>query len=624
MNKRNYWASLFIVVMIFCFMPVNILAGYTFSLPEQALAGPGQDLINQWCVRIDFDTSNRLHAVWVDEGPPVFFRGTVIDNTGSILAPFDAYNNTTSYQYDAPFIKRSMQDTTKMLTFGLEFTGSLLNGALSSWDLNDLPSEPGVVNLTTTPLLPPSFLTEEQIDILAVGDYLIYVYENSPDLLLRRYNLSTGAWDPSEELIQALPNTIFHYPNLAVDDDNFIYLSYDSYNTSTGRTNLIARRSATAMLIDDFYQEVYILFSDIGSFNAAFAVAGSSSLPYCAFLYADPNASSLEFVCNMDQKFDWSQDIWGGIPYTISMHSYGPFLGPNAAFAADGETLYVTWADDSPGTYEIFASVSHDGGASFDNEEQLTNNGVSILGAPEIATGTEPGNVAIAYIKNMGDAHSPFALVSMPTFFDTCGSNPAGYWDSYAGVTVVTGPVIPYSQPACYMMATAKGQLVSDYGSIEQFGGVDLYFHDDTSINNTNFLVSLENGNAKGVIRMLGVRNETTQSNYSYFGPLGWEDLGVPRTTGWHHIIINANETDGLTASLEYTPGVSVSRTDPLFETFTSVIIEGGTASDPYYIDDVTIHAFPLATEPQPIPASSTLFLGLLLAAVGIFLIRRR
>jgi hypothetical protein len=503
-----------------------------------------------------------------------------------------------------------------------DFAGPNLNCIISHWDLTTLPGTP-VVNIENpTPLLPMVFSSSNDFDFIAVDNYIIYVYEFYPDLYLRRFNVTSGNWDTSETVLYAVSLTDLQNPRLAVDSDNYIYLSYDSHTSVPEQWHLMVRRSSAPGIVDDFQIEVIPRSSGSGEFNADLAVAGNSGSEYCALVFWDPNASSDEIVCDTSIAQDWTIEFWGGLPYTVASQGSGLFvLGPSAAFDADGETLYVTWADNSLGNDEVWGAISRDGGLTFDNREQLTDNAMSLIDGPVIATGTDPGVYAIAYTRNTGGLNSPFVLCSVPAFFDQCNGPPSNYWDIYDGVTQSTNQY--FSEPYSYQMATAatRGQLISEYGSVEHTGGVNLMFYDDTTITTEDFYVALENNNARGVIRMLGVRNDTTNTNYAYsLNGEDWVDLMVPRATGWHNLVITANETDGLSM---YIDDITHVQTDPAFQTFTRVVIDGGTSSDPYYVDDISVHAVPLI-EFRPIPATSPLFLVLLLAGVGVILVRRK
>ncbi|MCD4652820.1 hypothetical protein K8T06_02675, partial [bacterium] len=354
-------------------------------------------------------------------------------------------------------------------------------------------------------------------------------------------------------------------------------------------------------------------------------IAGDSGTEYCTLVYKDPFSSAVTSLsCHMAIATDWGIDIWASV--IASFGTVSPsgtsVLGPNAAFDSDNETLYVVWADDRSTYHEVYGVISYDAGVWFQSEQQLTNNGQTLIEAPVIVTGTESGNLAIAYTRNTSTGDSPYVLVSMPAFFDKCDTDPGNYWDSYAGVSVDSTTIPPFSMPACYRLETAstKGQLINQY-TVEQEGGIDLYFYDDTTITTENFFVALENTNAKGVIRMLGVRNETTQSNYAYSADgVNWTDWGVPRSTGWHHITMTTSEAVGLEMSIEYSPGLTAHYADPAFQYFTKITIEGGDTGDPYFVDDIEVHAISTLDE-RPIPTSSHFSLALLMIIMSVLVV---
>jgi hypothetical protein len=52
----------------------------------------------------------------------------------------------------------------------------------------------------------------------------------------------------------------------------------------------------------------------------------------------------------------------------------GPATDSKAPIAASGEHVYVIWDTDKPGNWEIMFRASHDGGRSFDDKINLSQN----------------------------------------------------------------------------------------------------------------------------------------------------------------------------------------------------------------------------------------------------------
>ncbi len=76
--------------------------------------------------------------------------------------------------------------------------------------------------------------------------------------------------------------------------------------------------------------------------------------------------------------------------------------------------------------------------------------------------------------------------------------------------------------------------------------------------------------------------------------------------------------------TIEHSPGSVATWTDNTFTSFTSITIEGGDATDPYFVDEVQVLAIP-APVGLPVPALS--WFGMLICLVltgAIIIIRRR
>jgi len=617
---NNCLVGICVIAIFMCLSTVTVQGSFTFSLPEQMLSDPGSESTPQWNADICFDSVNRLHAVWVDtifSTPEIY--GTVVNRMGQIQHQFNGYHPLIGNDYYMPFMQKNLYDTNKMCVFAIEdFSGPYVRGVNSEWDLSTLPLEPGVTNINTFDLaITTSPSTRNDIDVVSSGNYLIYAYAFYPDLHLNRFNVVSQAWESPEIIIAGGTDTLLN-PSLAAGDDGYIYLAYNK-TISSSIYELIVCRSNGPGVINGFLPARLVATNNNEEYKADIVVAGNVGSEHCALVYRDAQPTTPEAVCSMETAGDW-YGTWGGAVTTYSTIWMSSFMGPNAAYDADGETLYVVWADNRYTDDEVFGVVSYNAGLTFQNVNALTNNAQSLIQAPIIATGPDSGNLAIAYCRNNGTGTSPYVLFSMPEFFDKCDSDPSNYWDGSSGVVVDSIFSQPYTAPACYRLETAskKGQLINHY-SVEQQGGIDLYFYDDTSITTQNFSVIIENANAKGVIRMLGVRNETTQSNYSYYNG-SWIDWSVPRSTGWHHIVMTASEENGLEMSLEYSPGSTAYNLDFSFQYFTDITIEGGDTGSPYYVDDIEVHALPV-TDDEPIPASSTVSLLLLLAGISILLV---
>lgn len=346
-----------------------------------------------------------------------------------------------------------------------------------------------------------------------------------------------------------------------------------------------------------------------------------------ATAYQDPMVPDKIIVASVEHNGDWVDSAWTG-NYTVLNAAPGAstlIRGPDLAFGVNKIFLYAVWFDDRAGGECLFGAISFTGGLTWGHDRQLTYGTPMLQNPPQIITGYSPGNLAVAYTRYTGVGISPHALVIMPLFYDGCDDDPATYWDSFTGVTPV---FLPFHglQGRSYEMTNGsdRGRLERDFGPQENQGSVDLYFYDDIVNVNEDFYIGLDNDNRRGVIRMLGVRNDTTNNNYWYYDGAEWINWGAEavRSTGWHHVAMTVNEA-GLYMSLEYADGEYATWYDPSYTAFTSVFIEGGSDTEPYYVDDVQVEVLPLES-PVAIPAASPLFLIMLLAGFAILLHRSR
>ncbi|HPQ40406.1 MAG TPA: hypothetical protein PLV45_08530, partial [bacterium] len=553
--------------------------------------------------------------------------GTVVQPDMFVLTPFGAVNGNPIYRYDHPFVFRNDYDSSKMYVHILEAGGAEYKTAPAQWDLNDLPGTPTVTDLAQFLMSSATGLSRDQLDVLSVGNFIVYVIEAGPDLRYNFYNVATDTWNSTEGVIAAALNHQLRNPRLAKDDSNYIYLCYEDVFPTAPSYALTVRRSASAMTFPvlNWNSAIPAASSTLGYHYADLAVTGTSGSETTALVYQNPEAATgIELNRSVAQAMNWSGTTWSGSTMTFNfMTSATVALGPAIEFDANGSTLYVVWADNRLGYDEIYGMISYDGGMNFDPEQRLTFNSEDIVETPVIATGTQPGALAIAYVRTGGGGVSPYCLASMPDFYDTCDQDPAttGFWDGYSGVSVDL-TVTPVSPPGCYRMATTpvKGQLIHSYGSVEHTGSLDLYFYDsmDMTIGN-DFFAGMDNNAVKGIIRMLGVKNDVNPNNYSYSfdGGVTWTTWsGAPRSTGWHRIIMTVDAALGLTMSLEYQPGMTVTATDPSFTAFTDVIIQGDDDVDPYFVDDIQVIAIPVIGE-APIPAASPVSMALMLLGIG-------
>ena len=624
--KRGTWKKGGMVCLWLLIMAAQgAYAGFNFIRPAIMLTDGGSLSYSE--VNIDFDNDNALHAVWLDDisGYKQIF-GTSVLRDGTVLGKFPAMISTPSQNYGLPHIFRNAADTSKMYEFAINRNiiepDSLLEAAY--WDLTLLPAAPGVIPFGSINLNTANTVGGSHFDMVSAGSLIVYAVTVSPAIHIRPYNVSGGYWD-SETIISPEANHVLSYPRLSKDETGCIYLSYNSQHITFLDNELYVMRTSLPNQTVLWLPAVSVAASPDSMFRAELTVEGLSVDQKTALVYTT-GPSPIEIVANVAMGNMWpSEGVWPGVPVVAAAipGSVTMFLGPDAAYSPGGSRLYITWADDRElSNSELYGIISYDGGLSFGSTETLTDLNMYIMEPPSIISGTELGNLAVGFILSDGDGSNPYALVSQSDFLDACDDSPALFWDGYAGVTVDSGTYLSF--PACYRMASEslKGTLLQDYGTLEQTGYISLYFYDDPAITGTDFLVGMENANSKGVIRMLGVRNDTTQENYSYNSNGTWLDSGIPRQLGWHQIVMSVEATTGLIMSLEYAPGSTASWSDGTFTSFTSVSIDGGSDTDPYYVDDIQLLAVPIPG--NPLPATTWFGLAIGLSMTGLLIVRSR
>lgn len=606
------------------------LGSLTFVRGEVALFDPGVESLTQSSLDVHFDQSNRLHAVFSDERDSGFQHifGTTMLRNGVVTQNFQAYiPPLNSDLFDNGQILSLPGYPDQMFMLGIDTTSSTLSAVVSSWDLSTLPA-PTVTNLNSSVMLGTGIT---YLDTAASGDYLFYVYSYNGLLYLNRYSVAFNSWDTTETVIFAADKLLFA-PHLVADDAGFLYLGYQQFDSIGSTWDFVVRRSLMPLNpAPGFLVEHMITMSPRTSQfpHIDLAVTGDSvsGTLKVATAYQDPLVPDKTIVASVEHNGDWSDPGWVA-GYSILNGAPGSstlIRGPDLAFGVNKIFLYAVWFDNRAGGECLFGAISFTGGLTWQRDRQLTYGTPVLQDPPQIITGYSPGNLAVAYTRNTGVGISPHALVIMPVFYDPCDDDPAAYWNTFTGVTPV---ILPFHglQGRSYEMANGsdRGQLLRDFGSQENHGSVDLYFYDDVGNVNEDFFIGLDNNNRRGVIRMLGVRNESTTYNYSYFDGSNWIDWGstAARSTGWHHVMLTVNEA-GLYMSLEYTDGEYATWYDSTYTSFTAVFIEGGSDAEPYYVDDVQVEVLPLES-PLELPAASPLFLTLLLAGVSLLIHRSR
>lgn len=604
---------------------------FQFLQPEYRMVEDAYQSLIQLEPAVTFDQSGNVHVMYYDgrgSGTSHIYGATLMPD-GEITVSYRAYAGVENSPHIKPFIFPGTYFPSRCYVGCIDTSGTYSNCALGYFDGSSFPATPVPYDQSSCVLASSSI---DCFETMNRSIQIYYVYDYLGDLYLNSFDETSGTWG-AEKLVSSIsPDENYSAPSFAMDDDGYIYLAYSVYNSLSTTTILRVRRSGIPGSISTWADERTV-DSTSGSHAYEPKIAATGQYPSTLkvmIAYRLPSTTSQRIIGEMEENGNWTatvpEDFVGWGPYNISnsLGSTNTINGPDVVYDAAGD-LYIVWSDDRNAVFQLYGNVRYDGGISMDfaNEVQLGGGLGGIFGSPALAAGFYPGDIAVVYSRNNGMYTNPYLLVSRATFFDSCDSDPAftGFWTAYSGVAVVTS--MYYSPPGCYILGTGKGMLLRDFGTLEQQGSVTLQFYDSGSITE-DFYVALNNDNLKGVIRMLGVRNDTTQSNYSYsYDGLNWIDIGGMRTVGWHEIRFDVNDS-GLVMSIGLQGGGAASKSDPAFTSFTSIEMQGGSGTSPYFVDDIRVEAYPLVAAPPPLPASSLMTLLIAVIAIGLLILRKR
>ncbi|HPQ41848.1 MAG TPA: hypothetical protein PLV45_15885, partial [bacterium] len=549
---------------------------------------------------------------------------------GRVTLNFPAYDiamNSQVFDYGHVMTLPGYPDAMFML--GIEETGPAKSIVASQWDLTSLPAAPGLSNFNSIPI-PAS--TVGILNTAAFGNHVFYVYNYNNELHLNRLDVSSNSWDPVETIIGSAGEEL-SFPLLAVDDEGFLYLGYQQYSIPGGTWQFVIRRSINPSDIATGFDVEHIInpVPALSFFpHLALAVAGDATTGNLkvAVAYQNPLTVDYDIATSVEFNGNWTDANWTGV-YNVINAAPGittSIQGPDLAFGVNKIRLFAVWLDDRTGQDNIYSAVSFTGGLNWTHDRQLTTGNPVMESVPQVITGHAPGNLAIAYARNNGIGISPYAFVLMATFYDFCDDDPSVNWNTYTGVSPVTTQFHGLTGKS-YQLANAvsDGELLRDFGSEPQVGSVDLYFYDDTANTLEDFTIGLDDNSVKGVIRMLGVKNDVTpQGYYAYYDGSQWISWSpdAVRSTGWHHVVMTVTEAEGLVMALEYADGEIVTWSDPTYTGFTSIFVQGGSVSEPYYVDDVQVEVYP--RDDASLPATSPVSLILLLGGFYLILSRIR
>lgn len=624
--------SLFFVGIAIVCLTVSVAAvGFEFPRGEIPLVEPDYEADNQDAPQVAFDLFGNAHAVWEDDRLTGNFHmyGCSVLADGTISASYPGYTGLGVNSYLYPYIFKA-DSSTYMYGFTIDTTGTSFSLENVRIDPATLPGAPITTDLSNNPYFGPTSI--EYFDMVQGQDYVFYVYKTltSDSLFLGGYQESGEEWVTLNQELTAPANYRYIHPRLAMDDAGYIYIAYDRefYDPTPSGWSLMARRSVNPLDIASFYNERYIMGSFASGYRPVLAVTGAapSNLKVAvAYFHDDIDA---EVFCTMEENGDWvGGGTWAGPDPGVVLNSYtNPGLnvaGPEAAYDSD-KNLYVVWTDDRMGYTEFYGNYSLDGGVTFESSDFRFAPGLQdITGEFSLDTGPNPGDIALAYIRDLGSVSIPCMLYSGAALYDSCDQDPgsSGQWSSWGGIFVDNSNYV--SPPASYQFVPSKGMLMRDFGATEYLGRLTLQLYDSNS-SAEDFWIGVSNNNEKGVIRMLGVKNNVSSYCYSLDGGVTWQPFGGVRSAGWHEIVIEVMDT-GTLLSIETSPGSVVSVGDGTLTSFTTIETQGGGTAGSFNIDNVRLETIlPEGSAPLETPSMSLFGLLATLMVIGGYLILRR
>lgn len=587
-------------------------------------------------VQGEFDWNDNFHVVWQDtrDGNTQIYGTTIMPGTSVPLANYRTHNLFTANNLTFSRIHRSIYDINSMYVMTLNTDlAATFSFCPSSLDYTGLPAAPAVNDAVTgSSIVDAAGVTSA---VMAGVSTMVYAMEYNGNIYVRAFDVSTSTWDVAETVLSPPPDYTYHHPQLCTDAADYVYVIYDRFYTMNSEYDIAVQRSQSPANVSAFEAETVIsgtLTMD-GFHDPDIAACGAYPADLqVAIAWVDPGMITSIWY-GYESNGDWTDTTWtGSAPLQLNpdVMSTVSVQGPELVFDANNITLYAAWADDRSGPMDLhFCAIETP--YTVGPDQQLTTS-AEIQDRPYVAAGPTMNNVAVVYSAIDGSFPSPFALMFRADFFDDCSIPPenTGYYTSVSGVFVDYTSVIPLSPPACYRFENAyakSGTLLLDYATTEHTGSIDMYFYDDETITSEgdDFFITFNNGNLKGVIRMLGVKNDISPTNYSYYNGVQWVASPLERNTGWHHVVISVGE-GGIEMAMEEYPlsgYLAPVYSDGILTSFTSIQMEGGNAGSPYFVDDILLETNPADTAPISTPSTSTGFLIIALAVMGIWLVRR-
>ncbi len=572
-----------------------------------------------------FDLSQNLHLIW--SGDPTMSIKRIyhrkVEPSGVWMATepaaVDGSCTTVDCGFDYPAI--AMGNSTCMVVY----PGGATHPSMDSTELNvtsGIWTFRGQADTGTQGPYP-------EVAVAAYGNFVFAAHQYQNGFRVVRYN--SGVWETGSEFTW-VPGGSISYENIdvAVDAEGFIYVVFDSLDSGSGFYGVGACRSIDPYDVTAGFHSIRIVESGHPDFfyaHPSISVTGSESTSDLAVTigWVHLNASNPQVYAMTEYNGTWYSIALFSGPGNKACSWTGGVVSSDIDLVRDSNgTIQMVWLDYRTGSNEVYGAVSYDDGANFLPDECIScGDGASgTVSDPAITRTT--GSIkrtAVAYSR-MVDGHDHVFLSYIASqFYDSCDTDFSN-WDSASGVVIDHSfSHDPGGGSFRFQASKGRGLLANDFSPEQLTGTVDFWFFD--SLSNTadfSFKISGDDGTKSGVYRMVGINNASSHSVYSIDQGLGsWSSTTVTRTADWHHMIVSV-EDGTITIYLDPETNPAPIHTSSGFEFFNSIEFQGGTDTDPYYLDDVYLITETL----RATPSMSTWGMILLLAAFGVLFFVQR
>ena len=434
------------------------------------------------------------------------------------------------------------------------------------------------------------------------ANHEFFIYSRMGGMRLQRLTDGTPDGAPFDFLPD--PDYTLYHPDICTDDEGFLYVIYEAYNSGTSAYVRKIQRS-----IDS---------EDVSAFSFPRTVLGTANFEY-------PSIAAIGSLTNLDLRVGIGKIEHSGTNYRVegmveangTWGSPGAYTGQEALIRlADGgnvaanidvafgrdHAFHVVWRDDTVIQSEAYASVTFDDAFSFSAPQSLScdTETHSTAMTPRIAASRDDSrSLAIVFIQDDTSTNNHPWLLHVPTHFKDACDTDFSNWDVATGVSIDSSSAHSPSASFRLESATARGTLSRDYSLTPINGTLDFWFYDRLSESSDFHLrIDGDDGTKASVYRMIGINNASSHTTYSVHDGSAWQTLSNTRTMDWHHVLINVTNT-GIEMLLDpETDPAPVYSSSQMIE-IGSIQFEGGTSSDPYNLDDVTI----AACVPRAVPA---------------------